>query len=436
MAKKIDGFSKLSKREKRTLISAVMEDPWSFLQELESMEKPDASIQMIIDNLSENCLSNFILPFSVAPNFLINGRIFHLPMVTEESSVVAAASSAAGFWASHGGFRTNVFNTIKSGQIHFLWKGDKQLLLREFQKIEKSLVTGVQHLTNKMHERGGGITGMELIDFTSKIDNLFQIKVFFETADAMGANFINSCLEEMASLLKKYIDENDIGTPDEIEIIMSILSNYTPECLVSAEVQCNLDELGGFGMKGKLFAEKFKTAIDIAGFDTFRAVTHNKGILNGSVAVLIATGNDFRASEASVHAYASRDGKYRSLSYALIHDDIFTFGLRMPMPLGTVGGITNTHPLCRQSLVMLGNPNAEMLMQIVASAGLASNFAAIRALITKGIQQGHMKMHLSNILMTLKVSDVEAEKVRGFFEDKIVSFSNVERYLTKIRGEN
>ena len=426
----------MGKQEKRKLISSKLPDPASFLRLLEDMEKPVPSIQKIIDNLSENCISNFILPYSVAPNFLINGRIYNLPMVTEESSVVAAASSASGYWASHGGFNTNVLNSIKSGQIHFLWKGDKQFLINEFQKIEKDLTNGVQHLTKKMRERGGGITGMELLDFTSELDNLFQIRVYFETADAMGANFINSCLEEMAILFKKHFNENVSVHTEKPEIIMSILSNYTPECIVSAEVRCKLDELGVFGMNGGKFAEKFKLAVDIAGLDTFRAVTHNKGIMNGSVAVLVATGNDFRAAEASAHAYAGRDGNYRSLSYVTIHEDIFTFSLRMPMALGTVGGITNTHPLCKLSMQMLDNPDAGQLMQIVAAAGLASNFAAIRALITGGIQHGHMKMHLSNILISLKASESESEKIRTFFQDKTVSFSGVEDYLNELRSRS
>ncbi len=434
MAKRIDGFSKLKKQEKRNLVSSDLHDPSSFLREWEKMERPDAATQTIIDNLSENCLSNFILPFSIAPNFSINGRVYHFPMVTEESSVVAAAASAAGFWSMHGGFHTKVLNTIKSGQIHFLWKADKKILFGEMEKIEKELLLGIQHLTKKMHERGGGITGMELLDFTSEMDSLFQLRVFFETADAMGANFINSCLEEMAIIFTRHFDNNDLVEKEAIEIIMSILSNYTPECLVSAEVNCNWEQLGGFGMDGKKFAERFKTAVDIAALDPFRAVTHNKGILNGSVALLLATGNDFRAAEASAHAYASRDGKYRSLSYVTLHDGIFTFGLRMPMPVGTVGGITNSHPLCRQSLRILDNPDAGLLMQMVAAAGLASNFSAIRALISTGIQHGHMRMHLSNILIELKANQRESSKIREFFQDKTVSYSSVEDYLNKIRS--
>ena len=187
---------------------------------------------------------------------------------------------------------------------------------------------------------------------------------------------------------------------------MSILSNYAPDCLVKAEVSCEVKELN-IREEYDGFCEKFIQAVKIAELDVSRAVTHNKGIMNGIDAVAIATGNDFRAIEAGIHAYASRKGKYTSLSKASIENGIFNFSIEIPLALGTVGGITNLHPLVKLALDMLDNPTAEELMQITASVGLAQNYGALRSLITSGIQKGHMKMHLINILNSLEASESE-----------------------------
>jgi hydroxymethylglutaryl-CoA reductase len=253
----------------------------------------------------------------------------------------------------------------------------------------------------------------------------------------MGANFINSVLENFASGLEEYFVESGL-IPDElrdVDIIMSILSNYTPDCLVRSEVSCKIEDLGTFanGMMAEQLAEKFRTAVKIAHIDPYRGTTHNKGIFNGIDSVILATGNDFRATEAAGHAYAARDGQYRSLSYCEIKDGIFRFWLDVPLAIGTVGGLTSLHPLAKKSLDVLGNPSAEQLMRIIASVGLAQNFAAIRSLVTTGIQQGHMKMHLMNILNHLGASESECSDAVVFFEDKTVSFSGVRDFLSSIR---
>tara|TARA_B110000093_G_scaffold174523_1_gene207874 strand:- start:1344 stop:1985 length:642 start_codon:yes stop_codon:yes gene_type:complete len=204
---------------------------------------------------------------------------------------------------------------------------------------------------------------------------------------------------------------------------MSILSNYVPECLVRAEVSCKVSNLGE--SDSKLFASKFEQAVKIANVEPHRAVTHNKGIMNGIDAVVIATGNDFRAVEAGAHAYASRNGKYKSLTNCEVKDGIFKFWIEIPLALGTVGGLTSLHPLSKLSLQMLQNPTAGELMQIVAVAGLAQNFAALRALTTTGIQKGHMKMHLSNIVKQLGATDEERNYLLNYFSDKQVSHSAV-----------
>jgi len=270
-----------------------------------------------------------------------------------------------------------------------------------------------------------------------KNDDYYQLKVDFETCDSMGANFINSVLETFGQSLKGFIEEHsDIPENEKnLEIVMAILSNYTPECLVRCSVTCPVSDLGDFSenMDANAFADKFCRAIKIARVDAYRAATHNKGIFNGVDAVVMATANDFRAVEACGHTYATRDGQYRSLSYCNVENGVFKFWLDLPLALGTVGGLTKLHPMARRSLELLGNPTAKELMQIVAATGLAQNFAAIKSLVTTGIQQGHMKMHLLNILNHLGATEHEKKTSTLYFEDKVVSFTAVQHYLDGLR---
>jgi len=253
----------------------------------------------------------------------------------------------------------------------------------------------------------------------------------------MGANFINSCLEEFAQILKNYISNNPDFSQEEKEcnIIMSILSNYTPNCLVETTVECEVKRLknADIDMAPEVFAQKFETAVKIAHIDTHRATTHNKGIFNGIDAVALATGNDFRAIEACGHTFAARSGKYKSLTDVTIDNNHFKYSLTIPLALGTVGGLTTLHPLAKRSLQLLGNPNAEDLMMIMASAGLANNFGAIKSLVTKGIQQGHMKMHLLNILNRYHATEVEKSEAREFFKEEKVSVKKVSDFLASLR---
>jgi hydroxymethylglutaryl-CoA reductase len=197
-------------------------------------------------------------------------------------------------------------------------------------------------------------------------------------------------------------------------------------------LSCSVTELNKLEPETKNFASRFVKAIEIANSDIHRAVTHNKGIMNGVDAVAIATGNDFRAIEAGAHAYASI-GKYKSLSNAYIKNGIFYFELKLPLAIGTVGGVTNLHPLVKLALNILENPNAKDLMNIIASVGLAQNFGALRSLVTSGIQKGHMKMHLTNLLNKHKASENEKDQAYVYFEDKLVSSSKVENFIKKIR---
>jgi hydroxymethylglutaryl-CoA reductase len=251
----------------------------------------------------------------------------------------------------------------------------------------------------------------------------------------MGANFINSCLESFAQTLKDLVAEHASELGDApLQVVMSILSNFTPECLVRADVRCKISEIEeGSGIDNQEFADKFCRAIRIASVEPYRAVTHNKGIMNGIDSVIIATGNDFRATEACAHAFAAKDGRYTSLTHAAIEGDEFHFWIELPLSLGTVGGITNLHPMVRFAHELLGYPSAGELMEITAVAGLAQNFSAVRSLITSGIQKGHMKMHLLNILNQLEATDLEKEKVVVHFKDKVVSHSAAVEAFLRVR---
>ena len=437
MQQNVKGFSKLSKEEKINWITTTyFSNPKEAKEILLNYWNSNESLQKLHDEFIENTLTNFYLPYGVAPNFIINGKSYTIPMAIEESSVVAAASKAAKFWGERGGFKTTIINTEKIGQVHFLFKGSAEKLIAFFNQIKPQFFIDTAEVTKNMQKRGGGILDIELRNKTAEIANYFQLHATFNTKDSMGANFINTCLEQFAKTLETQANDFDGFSSEEknVQIIMSILSNYVPNCLVRAEVSCPMEQLSeSEAIDAHEFAQKFATAVKIAEIEPYRAVTHNKGIMNGIDAVVLATGNDFRAVEAGIHAYASKSGHYSSLSHVKIENGIFTFWLEVPLALGTVGGLTSLHPLVKFSMELLGNPSAEELMQIVAAAGLSQNFAALRSLTTTGIQQGHMKMHLMNILNQYQATKEEKQQVLDYFKETTISHSLVVDYLEKIR---
>ena len=432
----VKGFSKQSKAGKLEWIAnTYSQNPDATVAEMKSFWHADEKLQKVLDGFSENTISNYMMPYGIAPNFIINDKMYAVPMVIEESSVVAAAASAAKYWSTKGGFKAEILGTKKVGQVHFSWKGNSEKLKTHFKDIKAILRHDTQPITQNMQKRGGGILDIELLDFTEVEADYYQLRATFETCDSMGANFINSVLEAFGQSLKMYMLENENfqGEEEELTIIMAILSNYTPECVVRAWVECPIEAFNINGKDNSAFAKKFEKAVKIARLDPYRATTHNKGIFNGIDAVVLATANDFRAIEACGHAYAARDGQYRSLSQCEIKDGKFRFWLDIPLAVGTVGGLTSLHPLAKRTLEILGNPSAEELMQIIAVVGLAQNFAALRSLVTTGIQKGHMKMHMQNILNHLGANDMEAKQALIYFEDKPISFTAVRTYINTIR---
>jgi len=432
----IKGFSKLTKEAKiEWLIANYFKGEEKAREVLVSYWHSDEKLQKLHDEFIENTVSNFYMPMGIAPNFLINGKEYAVPMVTEESSVVAAAAKSANFWADKGGFKATVRSTTKIGHVHFLWKGDNTDDLTSFiAGIVPKFYTESNGITANMRKRGGGILAIQLVDKTADIPHYYQLEAEFETCDSMGANFINSCLEKFADVLKSEIANASLAV-NEVEVVMCILSNYTPKCLVKVEVSCPIAQMvEGTDMSPQAFAERFTTAVRIAETQPYRAVTHNKGIMNGIDSVILATGNDFRAIEASAHAYASKDGRYSSLTHADMSDGQFKFWIEVPLALGTVGGITGLHPMVKFAHQMMGNPSAAELMMISAAVGLAQNFSALRSLTTTGIQQGHMKMHLLNILNQLEATEEEKAMIVRFFIKNTPHHAEVVSAFQRVRG--
>ncbi len=434
--KLIKGFSKLTKGQKIDLVIEEISSSKDSKELISSFWHGNHDVQKVLDEFSENTITNFPLPFGVVPNFMLNNEVHMVPMVIEESSVVAACANSAKFWGTRGGFQAEILGFKKVGQVHFTTTISPAEVKKVFSENKEILLNSVSSLIEKMEKRGGGILSLDLKDKTGELENYFQLFLEFDTCDAMGANFINSVLESISKKLKIVLEQST-GTTDSVDIVMSILSNYTPDCMVRASVECPVEQLAdpSISMTGEEFARKIKQAVDIARVDSYRATTHNKGIFNGVDAVILASGNDFRAVEACGHTFASRDGVYRGLTKASIQDGIFRMWLDLPLAVGTVGGLTSLHPLSKLALQMLGNPSAKNLMKVTVAAGLAQNFGALRSLVTTGIQKGHMKMHLMNILNQLNATELEREAAVKYFKSETVSFQKTRELLERLRSE-
>ncbi|MEE3226318.1 MAG: hydroxymethylglutaryl-CoA reductase, partial [Bacteroidota bacterium] len=277
----IQGFSRLTKDEKIAwLTSNFLSSNPNASQILKQYWNDDQKLQQLHDEFIENTISNYYLPLGIAPNFIINNKSFAIPMAIEESSVVAAASKAAKFWMSRGGFKAEILGTEKIGQVHFTFSGDSKKISAFFEDHKAQIIEDLKPHTESMERRGGGLKSLELVNKTNALEHYYQLHATFETLDAMGANFINTCLEQIAeSWQRLYNEKASFKSADqELVVIMSILSNYVPGCVVRAEVSCPVSELSeADGIDPQLFANKFVQAVRIAEVEPYRAVTHNKG---------------------------------------------------------------------------------------------------------------------------------------------------------------
>lgn len=425
----IKGFSKLSVAEKIDQV-ARFSGIESLATELSANGLKDETLKAKIESFSENVLGVFSLPFSVAPGFVIDGQPYVVPLVTEESSVVAAVSFGARQMALNGGFRTRVEGSLREGQVHISYHADPARLRRFFDHNKDLLLGSLTEIQSRMVVRGGGVVSLSLEDFARRLPGYYQIVLCANTADAMGANFMNTCLEQLSRTFLQLAD-GYFSKGETPEITMAILSNYTPRSL--AICRAPVRYVPGGELSEAVYYRKFRQAFDIARINIARAVTHNKGIMNGIDGVVLATGNDIRAVEAGAHAYACRLGSYQPLSRLEEDSDGFTLVLEVPLAIGTVGGIANLHPMTRLAHRLLGQPGARELMGIVAAVGAASNFSAINALITNGIQQGHMRMHLANILQSLEANEKEKAQMYSYFKGKSISTAAVRNQLIQFR---
>lgn len=425
---RIKGFYKLKRGERLDAIREFADIPSDQLRVLSQ----DGCLNFeTTDLFVENAVGSFPLPLGVATSFRINNEDFLIPMAVEESSVVAATSNAARIIYESGGFQAECVSNLMIGQIQLL-----DIPLEKWNEVTEKINAQKEvllDLANSVHPRllmrGGGVRDIEIRANDNEDKPFIVVHILVDTRDAMGANLINTICERLALPLQE-ITEARVG--------LKILSNLADKKLYKAT--CKLDPKlilsSDFAeLDPAEVAKRIWEAYVFADNDPYRAATHNKGIMNGVDPVAIATGNDWRAIEAGVHAYAARTGRYRSLSKWEVKEDGLLHGeLTIPLQLGTVGGVTRLHPTARIALKMLGNPGTEKLGQIIACSGLAANFAALRALCTTGIQKGHMRLHAKNIAFAAGAQGAEVEIVADILiQRKSISASEAEVVLRELR---
>lgn len=359
----------------------------------------------IANNLIENQIGQFPLPIGLAPNFLIDQQPVVVPLVVEEPSVVAACSNGAKTIALNGGFTTNVKNRGLIGQIIMTDLVDIEAATATIQVRTPEIIAQAKKVHPSIFARGGGVTAVEtrVISNESQQPEFLTIHLIVDVKDAMGANIVNTILEGVQPLIETWIGG---------EALMTILSNYNDNALVTARCTIHPVSLETKTMSGEDIAKKIVTATRYAHLDPYRAATHNKGIMNGIDSVLIATGNDPRAVAAGAHAYAARDGQYRSMSHWTLDEAGNLQGeLTLPMPVGIVGGAISVLPLAKSNLAMMNCDSASDLARIIVAVGLAQNFSALRALVTEGIQKGHMGLHANSLAIHVGATGSEIEQV-------------------------
>lgn len=394
------GFSKKSPAERLQKLKEnqlITEKNWQTLKENQTLPVETAN------QMSENVLGTFALPYSLVPDFLVDEKTYQVPFVTEEPSVVAAASLAAQMIKRTGGFHTTIENRQMIGQVALYDLPDKQVAIKKIQEKKEALLA----LANKAHpsivKRGGGACDVRVTLF-EEASEFLVVYLIADTKEAMGANILNTMLEALKGELESLTGGNSL---------MAILSNYATESLVTSSCTIDFHHLSRNKIEAEKIAKKIVLASQFAKIDIYRASTHNKGIFNGIDAVLLATGNDWRAIEAGAHAYASHTGQYKGLTtWSIIEEKCQLYGeLTLPMPVATKGGSIGLNPTVMASFDILGQPNAKELASLITSVGLAQNFAALKALVSDGIQSGHMKLHAKSLALMAGAQEAEVTSV-------------------------
>ena len=419
-----NGFSKKSYHERLELLKAqALLSP----EIQESLEQDEQMSVTVADQLSENVVGTFSLPYSMVPEVLVNGQEYTVPYVTEEPSVVAAASYASKIIKRAGGFTAQVHERRMIGQVALYQVDDPEQAQAKIASKKAELLELANQAYPSIVKRGGGARDLHVEQIKGETDFLV-VYLHVDTQEAMGANMLNTMLEA----LKPVLEELSQG-----QSLMGILSNYATDSLVIASCRIAFRYLSRQKDQGREIAEKMALASQIAQADPYRATTPNKGIFNGIDAILIATGNDWRAIEAGAHAFASRDGHYQGLSsWRLdLETEELVGEMTLPMPVATKGGSIGLNPRVALSHELLGNPSAKELAQIIVSIGLAQNFAALKALVSTGIQQGHMKLQAKSLALLAGASESEvAPLVERLIADKTFNLETAQRYLENLRS--
>lgn len=374
----------------------------------------------IANHLIENQISEFSIPLGVALNFSINQKKYVIPMATEEPSVIAACSNGGKIVASSGGFTTEMSEKLLRGQIVFMNVQDGEGLKQAILEKESEIFEVATKAYPSIVKRGGGIRKLIVRDFQE--EHFLSVDIVMDTKDAMGANMMNTVLEGVAQAFREWFSE--------VDILFSILSNYATESIIKASCRISFDS---FGKNGQFIAEKISAASTYAQLDPYRATTHNKGIMNGIEAVILATGNDTRAASAAIHAYAAKDGQYRGLSQWRIVDQQLEGIIELPLALGIVGGATKVLPKAQIALVMLQIKSAKELAEVIASVGLAQNLAALRALVSEGIQKGHMSLQARSLALSVGASGEEISLVTEKLKQTTMNEATAKEILAELR---
>lgn len=417
---RLPGFAKLSPTER---IEALLKEGLLTWDEAQILKEQKGLPLSIADQLTENVLSTFDLPFSLAPYFLINGRDYVLPMVTEEPSVVAAASFAAKLIQRSGGFTTQVHQRQMIGEIALTDVEDVEIASKRILEDKETLLQLANEAYPSIVKRGGGARDL----WVENKGDFLIVYLAVDPKEAMGANMLNTMLEALTDR----IQELSGG-----QALMAILSNLATRSLVSARCAIDFKALSRNPEEAIEIAHRMELASQLAQVDPYRAATHNKGIFNGIDALVLATGNDWRAIEAGAHAYAAQSGSYNGLSHWTSQPkEKKLYGeITLPMPVATKGGSIGLNPTVQVSHRLLGEPSAIELAGIIASLGLAQNFAALKALVTTGIQAGHMKLQARSLALLAGAKEEEVPRlVSQLLENKPFNLEKAQTLLQELR---
>lgn len=417
---RLPGFAKLSPTER---IEALLKEGLLTWDEAQILKEQKGLPLSIADQLTENVLSTFDLPFSLAPYFLINGRDYVLPMVTEEPSVVTAASFAAKLIQRSGGFTTQVHQRQMIGEIALTDVEDVEVASKRILEDKETLLQLANEAYPSIVKRGGGARDL----WVENKGDFLIVYLAVDPKEAMGANMLNTMLEALTDRIQKLSGG---------QALMAILSNLATRSLVSARCAIDFKVLSRNPEEAIELAHRMEQASQLAQVDPYRAATHNKGIFNGIDALVLATGNDWRAIEAGAHAYAAQSGSYKGLSHWTSQPkEKKLYGeITLPMPVATKGGSIGLNPTVQVSHRLLGEPSAIELAGIIASLGLAQNFAALKALVTTGIQAGHMKLQARSLALLAGAKEEEVPRlVNQLLENKPFNLEKAQTLLQELR---